>query len=248
MNMKKRLDVLLFERELADSREKGQRLIMAGLVLVDGKKEIKAGTKFNEDVKIEVLENYPYVGRGAEKIKGAAEVFRIDFKDKVVTDIGSSTGGFTDFALQNGAKKVYAVDVGRGQLDWRLRNDSRVVVMEKTDFRKVEGFDDKIDIFVIDVSFISLRTILLKVKEVTNSYTSNTKPSIVALFKPQFEAGKEIADKCRGVIRDPEIHRDLLANFISWCGENGLKIIGQIESPIKGDDGNKEFLFNLKIC
>ena len=252
--MKKRLDILLFERKLVDSREKAQRLIMAGLVQVDGKKEIKSGTKFEEDATITITERPQYVGRGAEKMKGAAEAFKIDFKDKIIADIGSSTGGFTDFALQNGAKKSYAIDVGHGQLDWRLRNDPRVVVMEQTDFRKINSFPEIIDIVVIDVSFISVRKILEHLKNIRYSILDIEErkvkqcPDVIILFKPQFEAGKEIVDKCKGVIKDPEIHKELLNNFISWCSENGFKIIGQIDSPIKGDDGNREFLFNLKIC
>ena len=243
--MRKRLDILLFEKGMVDTRSKAQALIMAGQVLVDGKKETKAGARFEEDVAPEVLEVFPYVGRGAEKLKRAHEDFKIDFKNKVVADIGSSTGGFTDYALQNGAKKVYAVDVGTGQLHWRLRNDPRVVVMEKTDFRDVKGFEDGIDIFVIDVSFISARKILDSIKYKVLSIKENTE--IIVLFKPQFEAGKKIADKFRGVITDENIHLQLLEEFREWCQKEGFDVLGETESPIKGDKGNREFLLWLKL-
>ena len=243
--MKKRLDVLIFERGLVDSREKAQRLIMAGSVLVDGKKETKPGSKFDEDIKVEMIEGSKYVGRGAEKLEKAAGVFKIDFKGMIVADIGSSTGGFTDFALQHGAKKVYAIDVGRGQLDWRLRNDKRVVVMEKTNFKDVKELPEKVDLVVIDVSFISVRKILESIKYKVLSIKPNTK--IVLLFKPQFEAGKAIADRYKGVIKDPKIHESLLADFRLWCMENGFEILEEVESPIKGSKGNTEFLFHLKI-
>lgn len=246
MKTKKRLDNILFEKGIIDSRTKAQALIMAGKVLVDGKIETKPGINFEDDVLIELLEVPRYVGRGAEKLKGATEAFQIDFENKTVIDIGSSTGGFTDFALQNGAKKVYAVDVGTGQLHWRLRNDPRVVVMEKTDFRDVEAIEDDVDFIVVDVSFISARKILESIKNKLSSTSRNIE--IVLLFKPQFEAGKKIADKFRGVIKDPKIHEDLVSDFKKWCGENGYKIVGESESPIFGDKGNKEFFFNLKIA
>ena len=254
--MKKRLDTLIFERRKADSREKAQRLIMAGLVLVDGKMIDKAGTKFEEDIDIEVLKGPNYVGRGAEKLKGAVEIFRIDFKGKIVADIGASTGGFTDFALKSGSSIVYAIDVGRGQLDWKLRQDSRVIVMEKINTRYLKSLPEKIDIFLIDVSFISLEKILPAVREIIES-NKKTSPSyfrdgrkqedtkIIVLFKPQFEAGKKIVDKTKGVIKDPSIHQELLENFRKWCRENNFKVLGECESPVLGNKGNKEFFFYL---
>jgi len=239
------LDILLAERKLVDSRAKAQALIMAGQVTVNGKKETKPGSNFAEDVKIEVLELPRYVGRGAEKMEGAFKAFKLNFQDKVVADIGSSTGGFTDFALQHGAKKVYAIDVGTGQLHWKLRNDPRVVVMEKTDFRKIGKLPEKIDIFLVDVAFVSVRKILESIKYKVLSIKQNT--DIILLFKPQFEAGKTIADKFRGIITDPKIHEKLLSDFLKWCEENGFQILGETESPIKGDKGNREFLFYLKL-
>jgi len=243
--MKKRLDILLFERRLVDSRAKAQALIMAGLVLVNGKKETKVGSKFDEDAGIEVLETQKYVSRGAGKLEKATRIFRIDFRDKVVCDVGSSTGGFTDFVLQHGARKVYAIDVGTGQLHWKLRNDPRIIVMEKTDFRKIENLPEKIDIFVVDVSFVSVRKILESIKYKVSSIKQGAE--IVLLFKPQFEAGKVIADRFKGVIKDPRIHERLLSEFRKWCEENGFKMLEETESPIKGAKGNTEFLFLLKI-
>lgn len=247
--MKKRLDILLFEKGLTDSREKAQRLIMAGLVFVNEKKETKAGMKFDEESIITLAEASPYVGRGAEKLKGAHEAFKINFENKIITDIGSSTGGFTDYALQNGAKKVYAIDVGTGQLDWRLRNDQRVVVMEKTDFRKLDILPEKIDMFVADVSFISIRKILQNIKNIAKDYGQKENIEIVILFKPQFEVGKEIASKTKGVIKDGRLHQKLMDEFSLWCRENGFQIINSVISPIKGEKaGNTEFLFYLKLC
>jgi 23S rRNA (cytidine1920-2'-O)/16S rRNA (cytidine1409-2'-O)-methyltransferase len=247
--MKKRLDILIFEKGLSDSREKAQRLIMAGQVFVNEKKETKSGSKFEEDAKIILIEGSKYVGRGAEKLQKAYDEFQIDFQGKVVADIGSSTGGFTDFAIQHGAKKVYAIDVGRGQLDWKLRNDPRVVVMEETNFKDVKELPDMIDVFVVDVSFISLKKILPIIKSIKYKVLSikrNTR--IVVLFKPQFEAGKSIVDKTKGVIKDPKIHDKLLEDFRKWCANNGFEILGETESPIKGAKGNTEFLFNLTLC
>lgn len=240
--MKKRLDILLFDSKLVDSREKAQSLIMAGHVLVNGKKETKSGSKFEEDVKIEVLELPKYVGRGAEKIEKATNIFGINFQGKIICDIGSSTGGFTDFVLQHGAKKVYAIDVGKGQLDWKLRNDPRVVVMEGVNFRYLKELPEEIDIFLVDVSFISLKKILPVIKNI------KVNSDIVLLFKPQFEAGKSIVDKTKGVIKDPKIHQKLLEDFRKWCADNGFKILGETESPILGAKGNKEFLFYVNSC
>lgn len=242
--IKKRLDILLFERKLVDSRAKAQALIMAGQVLVDNKKEIKPGSSFDENVEIQILELPRYVGRGAEKLEGAAKAFKINFQDKIVADIGSSTGGFTDYALQHGACKVYAIDVGTGQLHWKLRNDPRIVVMEKTDFRKMDSLPEKIDIFLIDVAFISVRKILENIRKYWGILENI---EIIVLFKPQFEAGKAIADKFKGVITDPVIHQKLLTDFRKWCEENGFEILGEIESPIKGDKGNREWLFILNF-
>ncbi len=258
--MKKRLDTLIFDKGLVASREKAQRMIMAGLVLVGGKTADKPGMSYPEDANIEILKVPQYVGRGAEKMAGASLAFALDFHGKIVADIGSSTGGFTDYALQNGAKKVYAIDVGTGQLDWGLRSDPRVVVMENTNARYLENLPEPIDIFVIDVSFISLKKVLPTLKRVMshesrvndnkdgvhNSQLITHNSSIVALFKPQFEASKDIADKYRGVITDGKIHEKLLASFRHWCGENDFEILGEARSPLVGDKGNKEFFFRLR--
>jgi len=247
--MKKRLDILIFDKSLVDSREKAQRLIMAGLVLVNGEKETKPGSKFDEKVKIEISEVPRYVSRGAEKLEQAYKEFKIDFKNKIVADIGSSTGGFTDFALQHGAKKVYAIDVGKGQLDWKLRQDPRVVVMEGVNFRYLKELPERIDMFLVDVAFISLKKILPVIKSIKYKVLSikGKEKIIVALFKPQFEAGKDIADKTKGIIKDPKIHQKLLEDFRKWCEENGFEVLGETESPIKGAKGNAEFLFYLKV-
>jgi len=258
--MKKRLDTLIFEKGLTESREKAQRLIMAGQVLVEGKRVDKPGSKFEEKIKIEILKKAKYVSRGGEKIAKAAKVFKINFQNKIVADIGASTGGFTDFALQKGAKKVYAIDVGRGQLDWRLRNNPKVVVMEKVNARNLKSLPDAIDIFLIDVSFISVKKILPAVKRIKNHELRIKKKEnmldskfllhdsdIIVLFKPQFEAGKEVVSKTKGVIKDPKIHQELLEDFRRWCQENGFKILGETVSPILGDKGNKEFFFYLEI-
>ncbi len=253
--MRKRLDILMFDRKMVDSREKAQRLIMVGSVLVGGKMVDKAGSKFDEDIGIEVLKKSEYVGRGAEKLKSAVQAFKIDFKDKVIADIGASTGGFTDFALKSGALKVYAIDVGRGQLDWRLRKDPRVVVMEKVNARYLNSLPEKIDVFLVDVSFISLKNILPAIRRIIsyNKYPSSdievgaSAIKIVVLFKPQFEAGKKIADKARGVIKDSNVHKELLDDFRKWLKQNNFEILEECESPILGDKGNKEFFFYLGL-
>ena len=205
--MKERLDVLLVKRNLAESREKAKAVIMAGNVYVDGQKEDKAGTAFSPEASIEIRGHVlPYVSRGGLKLEKALAVFDVDVKDKVCTDVGSSTGGFTDCMLQNGAEKVYAIDVGRGQLDWKLRQDPRVVCMEKTNIRYVvpEDIGEPVDFSSIDVSFISLT----KVLEPIRNYL---KPDgeIVALIKPQFEAGRDKVGK-KGVVRERSTHREVV--------------------------------------
>lgn len=240
--MKKRIDLVLFEKGLVPSREKGQALLMSGQVFVKGKKIDKAGTTIDEDSIIEIKAKFPYVSRGALKLEKAYKEFGLDFKDKIICDIGSSTGGFTDFSLKQGAKKVFAIDVGYGQLDQKIREDSRVVVKEKTNFREITELPKRIDYFVCDVSFISLKKIIPKIKEIADYETQ-----AVLLIKPQFEVGKEIADKCKGVIKDENIQKEVVENIANFAEESGFMVKGIAESPITGAKGNKEFLIWLEL-
>ena len=240
--MKKRLDVLLVEKNLAPSREKAKTLIMEGLVYVDDQKEDKAGMTFDEDVLIEVRgETLKYVSRGGLKLEKAIDTFGVSCDGKVCMDIGASTGGFTDCMLQNNAKKVYAVDVGYGQFAWKLRQDERVVCMEKTNIRYVtrEDIDDDIDLASIDVSFISLSKVLPAAAGLLKD-----KGEIVALIKPQFEAGREKVGK-KGVVRDPKIHIEVIENVFGYAKENGFSVKNLTYSPIKGPEGNIEYLTYL---
>ena len=237
--MKKRLDVLLVEQGLADSREKAKAIIMSGIVYVDNNKEDKAGTTFEETAKVEVRGNtLKYVSRGGLKLEKAMNNFGVTLDGKVCMDVGASTGGFTDCMLQNGAVKVYSVDVGHGQLAWKLRNDERVVCMEKTNIRYVtpEDIDDRVEFASIDVSFISLTKVLPAVKELM---TENGE--IVCLIKPQFEAGREKVGK-NGVVRDPATHREVLHNAMGYAAANGFVVRGLDFSPVKGPEGNIEYL------
>lgn len=241
--MKERLDVLLVKRNLAESREKAKAVIMAGNVFVDGQREDKAGTTFSPDVSIEVKGHaLPYVSRGGLKLEKALAVFDVNVKDKVCTDVGSSTGGFTDCMLQNGARKVYAIDVGRGQLDWKLRQDSRVVCMEKTNIRYVtsEDIGEPVDFSSVDVSFISLT----KVLEPIRNYLKED-GEIVALIKPQFEAGREKVGK-KGVVRDKAVHREVIEKIADYARNIGFGVMELDYSPIRGPEGNIEYLIRLK--
>ena len=240
--MKKRLDVLLVEQGLADSREKAKAIIMSGIVYVDNNKEDKAGTTFDETAKIEVRGNtLKYVSRGGLKLEKAMDHFGVELAGKVCMDVGASTGGFTDCMLQNGAVKVYSVDVGHGQLAWKLRNDERVVCMEKTNIRYVtpEDIDDKIEFASIDVSFISLTKVLPAVKELLTD-----SGEIVCLIKPQFEAGREKVGK-KGVVRDSSVHREVIEMIVEYVRTQSLGILGLDFSPIKGPEGNIEYLIYL---
>lgn len=237
--MKERLDVLLVERNLASSREKAKAIIMSGVVFVEGQKEDKAGSMFSPQVSIEVRGNtLPYVSRGGWKLEKALKVFPICLESKVCTDVGSSTGGFTDCMLQNGAQKVYAIDVGRGQLDWKLRQNSKVVSMEKTNIRYItpEDFEEVIDFSSVDVSFISLRKVLLPIYQYLKE-----DGEIVALIKPQFEAGREKVGK-KGVVRERTTHYQVLEEVIGFAKEIGLFLLGLDFSPIRGPEGNIEYL------
>lgn len=241
--MKKRLDLLLVERSLAPSREKAKAYIMSGDVYVDGQKEDKAGSMFQEHVKIEVRGNtLPYVSRGGLKLEKAMKNFGVTLADKVCMDVGASTGGFTDCMLQNGAVKVYSVDVGYGQLDWKLRNDSRVVCMEKTNIRYVlpEHIQEQAAFASIDVSFISLTKVLLPVRELLTE-----DGEIVCLIKPQFEAGREKVGK-KGVVREPSVHREVIEKIREYALSIGMEPLHLSFSPIKGPEGNIEYLLHLK--
>lgn len=240
---KERLDVLLVNRGLASSREKAKAIIMSGNVYVDGQKEDKAGQSFPETVSIEVRgTTLKYVSRGGLKLEKAMENFDVTIDGKICMDVGSSTGGFTDCMLQNGAVKVYAVDVGHGQLDWKLRNDPRVVCMEKTNIRYVTPDDvsDKIDFSSIDVSFISLTKVLLPVK---NLLTDSGQ--IVCLIKPQFEAGREKVGK-HGVVRDKDVHVEVINKVIEYAVSINFEILNLEFSPVKGPEGNIEYLLHLQ--
>jgi 23S rRNA (cytidine1920-2'-O)/16S rRNA (cytidine1409-2'-O)-methyltransferase len=238
---KKRLDEILTERNLTDSRTKAQALIMSGNVYAGGHQATKSGMKFDEDENICVKDPFPYVSRGALKLEKAYEVFNIDFEGKTVCDIGSSTGGFTDFALKHGARKVFAIDVGTGQLAQKIREDDRVVVMEKTDFRDVRELPEEIDIFVCDVSFISLKKIIQKIKDLA------TKPAeIILLVKPQFEAGVKEVSRGKGVIKDENLRKEIVDDIQKFATEKGFTVIGTTESPITGAKGNVEYLLYLK--
>lgn len=241
--MKKRLDVLLVEQNLASSREKAKAIIMSGIVYVDGQKEDKAGSMFPQEAPIEVRGNtMPYVSRGGLKLEKAMAHFGLNLEGKVCMDVGSSTGGFTDCMLQNGAVRVYAIDVGHGQLDWKLRNDERVVCMEKTNIRYVEPGDieQPADFSSIDVSFISLTKVLMPV------YHLLTKAGeVVCLIKPQFEAGREKVGK-KGVVRDAKVHEEVIRKVIAFALEQGYGVHHLEFSPIKGPEGNIEYLLHLK--
>lgn len=245
--MKKRLDVLIHEKGYAKSREGAKRLILSGKVLVDGQVSDKVGTKVSVDSEITVKKKMPYVSRGALKLEKAYKEFKLDFEDKIICDVGASSGGFTDFSLQHGAKKVYAIDVGYGQLDQKLREDKRVVVVERTNIKDVESLPEKIDMFVIDVSFISLEKVLPIVKRLNAKDQRPKTCDVVALIKPQFEVGKKIADKYKGVIKDEDIQKEVVEGIKRHSEELGFEVQGLIESPILGAKGNKEFLIWLSF-
>lgn len=236
---KKRLDVLLFEKGMVPSRERAKAIIMSGIVYVNNQKADKAGMSIPEDAEIEIRgKTNSFVSRGGLKIEKALTYFQIDPKDLCAMDIGASTGGFTDCLLTRGARKVYSIDVGYGQLAWKLRQDPRVVCMERTNIRKVtpDMLDDVPEFAVIDVSFISLKLVLQVVAQLLNEHGR-----IACLIKPQFEAGKGKVGK-KGVVREPEIHLDVLNAFIENAHEAGFHVYNLTFSPIKGPEGNIEFL------
>lgn len=240
--MKERLDVLLVKKGLAESREKAKAIIMSGNVFVNNEREDKAGSMFDEKAIIEVKgSTLKYVSRGGLKLEKAMANFDVTLNKKVCMDVGASTGGFTDCMLQNGAVKVYSVDVGHGQLAWKLRQDERVVCMEKTNIRYVmpEDIQDKIEFSSIDVSFISLTKVLLPVK---NLLTENGE--IVCLIKPQFEAGREKVGK-KGVVRDKSVHEEVIIMVMNYAKTIGFKVLNLDFSPIKGPEGNIEYLLHI---
>ena len=240
---KERLDVLMVQRNLAESREKAKALIMSGIVYVNGQKEDKAGTSFEETVQIEVRgSTLKYVSRGGLKLEKAMNRFGVELAGKVCMDVGASTGGFTDCMLQNGAVKVYAVDVGHGQLAWKLRNDDRVICMEKTNIRYVtpEDIGERIEFASIDVSFISLTKVLGPVKQLLTD-----DGQVVCLIKPQFEAGREKVGK-KGVVREKSVHLEVIEMVSDYARSIGFGILGLEFSPIKGPEGNIEYLLYLQ--
>ena len=242
MSEKKRLDTALFELGFTESREKAKALIMAGQVYVNGQKSLKAGDNIKPDDKIEVRgEKMPFVSRGGYKLDKAMKSFNLSLDGKICMDVGASTGGFTDCMLMNGAVKVYSIDVGYGQLAWKLRSDSRVVNLERTNFRYVtrEQVPDEIDFSSVDVSFISLKLIL----PVMFTLLSD-EGEAVCLVKPQFEAGREKIGK-KGVVRDKGVHLEVIEKCIGYARENGFKIKGLDFSPVKGPEGNIEYLLYI---
>lgn len=241
--MKKRLDILVTERGLAESREKAKTLIMAGQVYVDGQKADKPGDTFSEDTAVEVRgKGLPYVSRGGLKLEKAMREFGLQLQGRTCMDIGASTGGFTDCMLQNGAQRVYSVDVGYGQLAWSLRTDPRVVNLERTNARYLtrEQVPEEIGFFSVDVSFISLTLILPAVRPLLAEHGQ-----AVCLIKPQFEAGREKVGK-KGVVRDKAVHEEVIEKIRSFALENGFSVLGLAFSPVKGPEGNIEYLIYLE--
>jgi len=239
---KKRLDVLLAEKGLAESRSQAQRLIMAGKVLVDGQRMIKPSDQVDERVVLVVDSGPRYVSRGGEKLEAALAAFGLtDLHGATCVDVGASTGGFTDCLLQHGAGCVYAVDVGYGELHWKLRNDPRVILMERTNARFIQGFERPIQYVTIDSSFISLRVLLPVVRTWFSGHGT-----VIALIKPQFEAGRKVVARGGGVVRDPQVHRSVLYDLLEFIERDNFFIKGLIRSPLFGPKGNTEFLVRLE--
>jgi 23S rRNA (cytidine1920-2'-O)/16S rRNA (cytidine1409-2'-O)-methyltransferase len=247
---KTRLDLLLVERGLAETRSKAQAIIMAGQVRVNGQMVDRAGATFVPEVQIEVESGPRFVSRGGEKLQAALEAFPIDPGGLICADVGASTGGFSDCLLQHGAAKIYAIDVGKGILHWKLRSDPRIVVMEGTNARYVESLPEPVQLVVCDASFISLKTLLpvfsrwlAPLHLPPNSSNLGGEPvNVITLIKPQFEAGRVDVARGRGVVRDPEIHRRVLVDILAFIETQGFSIRGLIRSPLKGPEGNIEFL------
>lgn len=239
--IKVRLDKLIWERGLVESRSKAQGVILAGEVLVDGVRVDKPGTAVSPEAVIEVKTPLPYVSRGGLKLAGALAAFGVGVYGRACADVGACTGGFTDVLLQQGATRVYAIDVGYGQLDWKLRQDARVVVMERTNARYLETLPELVSFVCIDVSFISLKLILPAVQKWLKA-----DGDIIALVKPQFEAGPAQVGK-GGIVRDTAVHQSVLRNLLAWAESSGLAAHGLIRSPVTGSDGNVEFLLWFRV-
>ena len=240
---KQRIDILLVERGLAESRNRAQRLVMAGEVRVAGEMVHKSSTQVPMNAKIEVKQRPKYVSRGGKKLAAAVEAFNLDVSGKICADVGASTGGFTDCLLQNGAAKVYAIDVGYGLLHWKLRNDPRVVVMERTNARYLDELPEPVSLVTIDASFISLVLILPAVYD----WFGDENGQVIALIKPQFEAGRKAAAKHAGVIKDEDVHQQVIEETLLNASTLGFVPVGLIPSPIKGPKGNVEFLVDLRL-
>jgi 23S rRNA (cytidine1920-2'-O)/16S rRNA (cytidine1409-2'-O)-methyltransferase len=246
---KVRLDVLLVNRGLAESRSQAQRLVMAGQVRVDGEVMLRSAAGISPDSQVEVDRGPRFVSRGGEKLEAALQAFaqQVQVSGRVCADVGASTGGFTDCLLQYGAARVYAIDVGRGILEWKLRQDSRVVVMEGINARLLERLAEPVELVTIDVSFISLKIILPVVMGWLAEVAGSPHGSVIALIKPQFEAGRKLVDRGKGVIRDPLIHRQVLADVLAFASQIGYSVNGLVRSPLTGPKGNVEFLAWLEI-
>lgn len=239
---KERIDILLVDRGLVDSRALAQRLVMAGQVRVNDQVILKPATLIAPDAELSIDAGPAYVSRGGEKLAAALNDFSVPVAEKICADVGASTGGFTDCLLQHGARKVYAIDVGRGILHWKLRQDPRVVVMERTNARHLTQLPELVDLVTIDASFISLKVLLPVIRD----WLKVEYGEIIALIKPQFEAGKAAVARGEGVIRDPTLHRKILADILSFCDQQGFYINGLIRSPLLGPKGNSEFLTWLR--
>ncbi len=238
---KMRLDLLLVERGLADSRSLAQRLVMEGLVRVNGERVLRSAASVATDVQLVVEQGPPFVSRGGDKLEAALQKFGMEVEGEVCADVGASTGGFSDCLLQHKARRVYAIDVGRGILDWKLRQDPRVVVMEGTNVRFVESLPEPVQLVTIDVSFISLKVILPVVRKWFADEPEQP-GAVIALIKPQFEAGRKEASRGKGVIRDPATHRAVLLEVLDYAQQLGYLVRGLIHSPLTGPKGNTEFL------
>lgn len=237
----KRIDILLIEKGLVESRSLAQKLVMAGQVRANDQVVVKPSSKVPTNANIVVVQRPPFVSRGGEKLAGAIVSLQLNFENKICADVGASTGGFTDCMLQNGAKHIYCIDVGKGILHWKIRKNPHVTVMEKTNARYVKTLPDPIDLVTIDASFISLKVLLPVVK----NWLVKEKGEVIALIKPQFEAGKKIVGKNKGVIRDEAVHKQVVEDILSFAAAEGFSINGLAKSSLKGPKGNVEFLVKL---